>query len=152
MWDALSDRPHLESLRAFFDRLMAVDGERVEFVVLYGSMARGDWGRGSDYDVFVGLREDQAGRQIDRLQQFDVHSDGRIEPLSFSPLDLAKMLATFNPILLAALRDGIVLFDRGTWQKFQGRYRALLDSGHLVRLHRGWRWTTDGPCHAAAPL
>ena len=56
MLNALSDRPEIDRLWRFLERLLATRSEDVEFVVLFGSMARGNWSRGSDYDVLVGLR------------------------------------------------------------------------------------------------
>src|SRR5207245_6741785 len=124
-------------------RLLEHEGDRVDFVVLYGSMARGDWGRGSDFDVLVGLRENDPRRLLDRLQQFDVYSDGMVEPLSYGPRELESMFQSFNLIVLAALRDGRVLYDRGIWRRYREGFLRLIESGHLVSLSRGWRWTEE---------
>lgn len=139
IFERLSDRPHLESLNRFLQELLQREGDRIAFVVLFGSMARGDWGRGSDYDVLVGLTQDDPRRVLDRLQQFDIYSDGWVEPLSYGPTDLQKMFTSFNLILLAALRDGLVLYDSGLWHDYVERYERLLDTGALVPLERAWR-------------
>jgi len=54
-------------LERFLEELLERRGEEVEFVVLFGSMARGDWSAGSDYDLLIGLRGDDGRRFIDRL-------------------------------------------------------------------------------------
>ena len=51
---ALIDDPLLKRFRAALDR---VYGDRIERVVLFGSRARGDAGKDSDYDVAVFLRD-----------------------------------------------------------------------------------------------
>jgi len=39
----LSDLPNVEKLERFLERLLERRGEELEFVVLFGSMAGGDW-------------------------------------------------------------------------------------------------------------
>lgn len=153
MWDVLADRPHLDLLRTFFDHLMLVNGEHVDFVVLYGSYARGDWCSASDYDVLIGLRHNEPGRQIDdREHAFDAFNEGGVKTLSFTPSDLEKMRAGLHTVLLAALRDGIVLYDRGTWTREVERYQSLVDEGLIQLVHGAWRLTADARGRAAAPL
>ena len=67
MLKGLSDRPEVAKLERFLEELLERRGEEVEFVVLFGSMARGDWSAGSDYDLLIGLRGDDGRRFIDRL-------------------------------------------------------------------------------------
>ncbi|MFQ5827570.1 MAG: nucleotidyltransferase domain-containing protein [Candidatus Methylomirabilia bacterium] len=57
-------------MERFLRHLLDRRGEELEFVVLFGSMARGDWSRGSDYDIFVGLRGEDEKRLIDRMFEF----------------------------------------------------------------------------------
>ncbi len=66
----LSDRPEVEKLEGFLEPLLQTRGDEVEFAVLFGSMARGNWLPGSDYDVLIGLREDDGKRLIDRIYEF----------------------------------------------------------------------------------
>jgi predicted nucleotidyltransferase len=55
-------------LTRFRDALNAVYGDRLERVVLFGSRARGDARRDSDYDVAVFLRDmDDRFLELDRL-------------------------------------------------------------------------------------
>ena len=66
MLQALSDRPEAEKFAAFLDALLAQRSAELEFIVLFGSMARGDWSRGSDYDVLIGLCGEDGKRLLDR--------------------------------------------------------------------------------------
>lgn len=142
--ERLSDRPEIESLRAFLETLFSQRGDDVEWVVLYGSMARGDWSKGSDYDVLVGLARDESRRFIDRLGTFlDMSRDGRTEALPYTLDEIRRMFASFNLVVLAALRDGVVLFDRGGWHDLQVRFRTLLADGLLIQEPRGWSWTEE---------
>lgn len=138
----LSDRPHLDSLENFLLALEAYAGKQVACIVLYGSMARGDWSANSDYDVLIGLHGEPDERFIDRLVPFGrLSRDGRVEALPYHLRELERMFCHFNLVVLAALRDGVVLHDDGTWTNYQRRYAHLLESGDLKSLDRGWQWT-----------
>lgn len=139
----LSDRPRIESLQAFLERLWEQHGPDLEFVVLFGSMARGDWSAGSDYDVFVGLSKVDQERLIDRLPLMDRLSDGRVEALPYSLAQVERMFCRFNLVVLGALRDGITLYDRGAWAAYRKRYRRLVEGRHLVPEPRGFSWTEE---------
>lgn len=139
----LSDRPRLESLQAFLEALFAARGDDVAFVVLYGSMARGDWSRSSDFDVLVGLLQDPQARLIDRLGTFGELSDGWVEALPYTLHQVERMFRSFNLVVLAALRDGVVLYDRGAWRALQERFQSLRSKGLLTQEHRGWSWTRE---------
>lgn len=139
----LSDRPRTESLRTFLEGLWTSQGPDLEFVVLYGSMARGDWSAGSDFDVLVGLRQVEDERLVDRLPAMDRLSDGWVEALPYSLAQIERMFRGFNLVVLGALRDGLVLYDRGSWAEYQARYRNLVEAGHLAPEPRGFSWTEE---------
>lgn len=60
------------------------------------------------------------------------------------------MFCSFNLVVLAALRDGVVLHDNGMWRTYQDRFRRLVKGGQLVAEHRGWHWTEEAYRIAAA--
>lgn len=123
----------------------------MDFVVLFGSMARGDWSRGSDYDLIVGLAADGQRRFLDRLGDFGDLGDGLVEPLPYYPREVERMFRTMNGLLLDALRDGIPLLDRrGTWASYRARLDRMLQAGLLERREHGWRWTREAEEAAAA--
>ena len=116
----------------------------VESVVLYGSMARGDWSRHSDFDVLVGLESDPQPRFIDRLGTFlDLSRTGDVEALPYTLPQVERMFTHLNLVILAALRDGIVLYDRGMWRRYQERFQTLLARRLLIPEPRGWSWTEE---------
>jgi len=126
------------------ESLFAGRGADAEFVVLYGSMARGDWSRGSDFDVLVGLRRDPEPRIIDRLGTFsNFADDGWVEALPYTLDEIERMFRRFNLVVLAALRDGVVLFDRGMWGDLQRRYQGLVEQRLLLSEGRTWTWTEE---------
>lgn len=124
---------------------MAARAADVEFVVLFGSMARGDWSRGSDYDVLIGLARDEEARWIDRLVPLTRMAGATpVEALAYTLDEIENMFRHFNLIVLAALRDGLVLFDRGGWKIYQQRFEQLKTRGLLIQEGRqGWSWTEE---------
>ena len=126
-------------LERFADRLLADRGDGVEFVVLFGSRARGDWTRDSDYDVLVGLRSDDGKRLIDRMREFSAFVDGNIEVFPYERAGWQRMFEDRNILLLDALEHGRVIFDRGTFDAMRRTFRRWLANGEVARSGFGWR-------------
>lgn len=99
--------PILSRFRAALDK---VYGERVERVVLFGSRARGDGHRDSDYDVAVFLkRADSFWRESGRLAEIEtdiLYDTGAvINALPFS----AGAYRNHSPLMHELGRDGLDL-------------------------------------------
>lgn len=78
----------------------------VRLAVLFGSVARGDEGAGSDLDVLVRLRRDDYLARAELIDRLESVSGRRVQLVS---LDQAREA----PLLLAdVLREGRVLVDR----------------------------------------
>ncbi len=138
MLNVLPDRPDAEKLAHFLQRLLEEKGEEIEFVVLFGSTARGNWSAGSDYDVLIGLRGDNYPRFIDRLLDFTPH-EGNIEVFPYTKSEWTHMFQTRHPLLLEALEYGIVLFDRGRFADMHATFRRWRREGRVVPWQHGWR-------------
>ncbi len=147
MLEQLSDRPNIDCLQNFVNRALAENGDEIEFIVLFGSMAKGNWSHGSDYekiasplrDVLIGLRIDDNKRFIDRLYDYSLLSRGPIEAFVYSQSEIQLMFGQFHLTLLEALDHGIVLFDRGRWAKMQERFVLMLKKRVIEPVEHGWR-------------
>ena len=84
MQELLSNRPHVEKLWEFVDRVLKQKGDEIEFIVLYGSMAKGNWSVGSDYDILIGLCIDDGKRFLDRLYEYSLFTSGPIDIFAYS--------------------------------------------------------------------
>lgn len=80
-------------------------------IVLHGSVARGDWNRASDIDLVIVKDTDRpfTKRISDVIGLCDTTMS--IEPLIYTPDELAAMLAAGNSFLEKALRQGKVLYE-----------------------------------------
>lgn len=112
-------------LRAFVERLRGVEGGNLLRVVLYGSMARGDFDEESDMDLFVVLRAGDGSRKINWFSAIasDVevelmNSCGRLSPFVESLEHLRCETGGvahwwLEPIFESVRRDGVILYDDG---------------------------------------
>jgi predicted nucleotidyltransferase len=137
LWEQLSDRPDIGRLRRYVETALAQRGEEIEFIVLYGSMARGNWSKGSDFDLLIGLRADDAKRFLDRIYEFSQIAPGPIEPFVYSRSEWEKMWQDLHLTFLEAADHGIPLFDRGEWARIRREFEQCLATG-VVERRAGW--------------
>lgn len=137
----LSDRPEVDKLASFLHALVDRHGEELEFVVLFGSMARGNWSRGSDYDLLIGLRDEDDKRLIDRMAEFSPPVDTDIEVFPYDRGEWQRMFREYHPLLLEALEYGVVLWDRGAFADMRGTFRQWRESDRVQPWRSGWKIT-----------
>ena len=82
-----------------------------EKIVLFGSFAPGDWGEGSDIDVFVVYRTTK--RFLDRLEELYLAWELPIgvDILAYTPEEFARMLEE-SAFVQDAVAEGMVLYER----------------------------------------
>ncbi len=137
--EELSQHPEFENLRAFVKRLMREHGNEIAFIVVFGSASKGKWTVHSDIDVFVGFKQDDGLRLIDRIGQFAELAQGNLEVFPYARSQWQRMFGTFNPILLDALEDGIILVDNGEFVAMRETFRRWRNQGLILRTNSGWR-------------
>lgn len=139
MLRALLDRPDAEQLERFLQRLLKARGEEVEFVVLFGSTAKGEWSRGSDYDVLIGLRGEDGKRLLDRMAELSDLVEGSIEVFPYSRSEWQRMFEELHLLMLEVLEYGLVLFDRGAFAEMRKEFQRWREDGTVVPSGCGWR-------------
>lgn len=139
MLPALSDRPDFGELETFLRRVLDERGDDLEFVVLFGSMARGDWSRGSDYDVLIGLRKDDGKRFIDRIGDFQALTRANIDVLPYARSEWQRLVDQRSLLMLEALDHGIPLWDRGAFADLQRAFQRWRTDGEVTPLPHGWQ-------------
>jgi hypothetical protein len=95
----------------------------LEFVVLFGSRARGDELKSSDYDLLIVSNWFQ-GNAIQRMDSIlEIwHGNVSLEPICFTMGEFEANLGTYNTIVWEALKDGKVLFGTRKFGKYKKRF------------------------------
>lgn len=113
----------------------------VDFVVLFGSVARG---HGGELDLLLGLRQDGERRFVERLLDFSGLGPG-VRALPYYPRELAVMRRQLHLVLLDASDHGLTVFDRGAWAELAAELRSLREGGRIERIGGGgWRLLDAG--------
>lgn len=121
-----------DTLREFVRRLKEAEGENLLRVVLFGSMARGDFDEESDTDVFVLLRE---GKRAEKNRVSDIAVNTAYDTAFNDPDNVEEwytLLSPFvrteeelkqeimgketwliEPVFTAIREEGVVLFESG---------------------------------------
>jgi len=115
----LSDRPNGEKLQRYCRTLLEQRRADLECIVLFGSMARGNWSRGSDYDLLIGLHGDDGQRLLDRMLAFVPSEALDVEVFPYSRSEWQRMFRACHPLFLEALEHGIGLWDRGAFAEMR---------------------------------
>ena len=139
MLQALSDRPDVDQFMAFVNAVLAQRSATLAFIVLFGSMARGDWSRGSDYDVLIGLCGDDNKRLLDRMAEFTPAVRIALDVFPYSRSEWQHMFTDRRPLLLEALEDGVVLWDQGAFATMRATFHQWRQQGQVQRWRCGWK-------------
>lgn len=83
-------------------------------ILVYGSVSRGDFNEWSDIDVLVITQERIPQRPTERLDVIHdcMKENPLIEPVIITLDELRKLFAKKNPLVIEALKKGIILIDR----------------------------------------
>ncbi len=112
---------------------------KTKSIVLFGSMARGDFGLGSDVDILL-IGENLPQNFSARLR---ILSDlnptwAPIEIFGYTPEEFLRMVEKRHPTALDALEDGILLNDDGFFQEMKNKFEEIKHKLRLTRTRHGW--------------
>ncbi|WP_297506119.1 nucleotidyltransferase domain-containing protein [Thermococcus sp.] len=106
-------------------------------VILFGSRARGDYNRASDYDLIVISRK-MSGNFLARTKPlYELNEDFLpVDILAYTPAEFLKALENLSPSALDAIKEGIVLHDNGFYEVARRHFEELKRKG--MRKERYW--------------
>ena len=131
----------MEPLDQLVDALLEQRRDDVEFMVLFGSRARGDWLPGSDYDIIVGLTYDDEKRLVDRMGDFALPIGLNADVLPYSRSEWQHMFRDHHLLLLEALNEGRILWDRGAFAEMRVSFQRWRHEGKVTPYRNGWSIT-----------
>lgn len=126
---------YTETLRAaaedFAWRVRAALGSRVDAIVLYGSVARGEARPDSDVDVLVvGSADAGIGREVRNIQSDQARETGYrffVETTAYGRSEFLKFRRLGSPLIMNILEDGVVLYDTGVFSKMRADSAQISD-------------------------
>ncbi len=104
----LSRYPHLNELEDFLER---VAGESPALVILYGSLARGDYTPRSDIDVLC-VYDREFRDPKERFHTSYQHSDGLVQPKTLTLEEFRRGLLEGNSFLHHLVQEGVLLVSK----------------------------------------
>jgi len=93
------------------------DSLNIYCAVLVGSVARGDFNFWSDIDVII-ISDELPEHPLERSQFLYSYCLEGIEPKGYKAHEFIQMFRKRNPIAVEAIKDGLLLVDKGgVWDK-----------------------------------
>jgi len=125
-----------EELERFVKRL--VDYFRGDVtIILFGSRARGDFNRVSDYDIIVVSRR-LKGNPLQRTRPlYELNEEFLdVDMLAYTPSEFLRAMENLSPSVLDAMKEGVVLHDNGFYKTAKRRFEELKRKG--LKKERYW--------------
>ena len=117
-----------KALKDFKDRVVRELGHRINAIIVYGSVARGEAGEESDIDVLVVGRDkeirskvSEIGYEVDYENGFETF----ITPVYYTKEEVEHRIKAGSPFIHEVLRDGVALYDDGT---FKGIHEKMFEA------------------------
>lgn len=98
-----------EKIENIVQKLKAYNPQKV---ILFGSYARGDVNEASDIDMLI-IKDTNTKftKRIDEV--LDICDDcTKLEPLVYTPEEIANMVANQNDFICTVLKEGIVVYEQ----------------------------------------
>jgi len=112
----------LEMATAYAERLR--EGLGKVTAIVYGSVARGDYGLGSDVDMLI-VSEQLPGHLLARMELLYSCLEGPLEPRGYTLTEFRTLQAKGHPFLNTVLSEGIaVTDDLGLVKEEEGKHEG----------------------------
>ncbi len=108
---------------------------RPSLVLLFGSVATGEYTQRSDADVLAVF-----DRPVDWLEVY-TYSQGMVEPIVRTISEIERLVRDGEPFYIQAFLEGSLLHgDEATYHRLRTMVEEAITSHGLIRTERGWRW------------
>ena len=108
-------------------------------IILYGSLARGDFNERSDVDIIVissNLPENYYERA--KLLYDMIENPVPIEPLGFTPDEFVRMIRKRHCTSLFAMQEGKPLFGKNYFSYLKKIHNEILNKYQIVKGNSAW--------------
>jgi len=109
-----------------------------EFIVLFGSAAKGNFNFRSDLDLLIvtnSLKIDY----FDRLYQMQLITSGAIDFFIYTSDEFEHMVSDLRLIAMEALSTVLIIYDKGEGKKYKNHINELLKKNIIQKSERSWK-------------
>ena len=104
------------------NRLVKELGDKIEFIVLYGSVAKKTAHKESDIDILIVTREEDKNLydKISKIRtQIDLKSNTLTTIVHLTSQELERYTKLGSPFIKSVAKEGVILYDRGNFKKLR---------------------------------
>jgi len=113
---------HAKTIAQLKDRLTREFGDRIESIVLYGSVAKNKTHKNSDIDILLVTRDDDK-RLYDKISKIrtkiDLDNNTLTSLVRMSSEELELYVKRGSPFVKSVAEEGVILYDSGIFKKFR---------------------------------
>jgi predicted nucleotidyltransferase len=114
---------HAKAVAQLRDKLVTNFGDRIESIVLYGSVAKNMAHEDSDIDILIVAR-DWDKRLYDKISKIRTEIDLDHNTLTtlvyMSSGELERYVKFGSPFIESVAQEGVILYDKGIFKKVRG--------------------------------
>lgn len=126
------DYPHLDELTTFVSGIEAL---KPQLVLLFGSVATGEFTQRSDADVLVIFNHPTDWLDVYR------YSQGIVQTIVRTIAEVENLIRAGEPFYIQAFLEGVFLAgDEQTYKRLRVLVDEAISAHGLVRTKHGWRW------------
>ncbi len=108
------------TLKDLKGRLVGELGDKLDSIVLYGSLARGDYGMESDIDLLLILKDKKLIEKAYEIgYNVDIKNNSVTSILIYSPEEIRKNIELGSPFAKDVITEGKIIYDNGTWERLR---------------------------------
>lgn len=106
------------TLRDLKEKLIDELGDKLDSLILYGSVARGDFGPESDIDILMILDDSNLRDKVFGIAyDVDIKNDTVTVISIYTMSEVERNIKIGSPFFRNVLREGKVIYDNGTWTR-----------------------------------
>jgi uncharacterized protein len=114
------------TLKDLKERLVEELSDKLDSIILYGSIARGDFGSESDIDLLLILEDKKLMEKAYEIgYNVDIKNNTVTSISIYSSQEIRKNIELGSPFVKNVITEGKIIHDNGTWKKLRsGLVRA----------------------------
>lgn len=105
------------------DKLVKELGDRIESIILYGSVAKNKAHEESDIDILI-VTQDEDKRLYDKISKIrtkiDLDHNTLTTLVHMSSRELEHYVKLDSPFIKSVAQEGVILYDKGIFKKVRG--------------------------------